>query len=320
MRKATKIWLITATFLVVLGLIMFAAVMSVNHWDFAKLSTVKYETNIYEISEDFSNISLKTEATDILFAAADDGICRVVCYETENVKHSVAAEDDTLTVNADDRRAWYEYICITIEAPKITVYLPKAEYTSLFIKESTGDIDIPEDFKFRDIDVSLSTGDVTNCASALEDIKIKASTGAIRVENISANTLDLSVSTGNVTVSDVTCKGDVKIGVSTGKTNITDIKCKSIISSGSTGNISLKNAIATDKFTIERSTGNVKFDGCDAAEIFVKTNTGSVRGSLLTDKVFITQTDIGSVDVPKTATGGRCEIITDTGDIKITID
>ena len=33
-----------------------------------------------------------------------------------------------------------------------------------------------------------------------------------------------------------------------------------------------------------------------------------------------TKTDTGRVDVPKTVEGGRCEITTDTGDIKITVD
>jgi len=40
---------------------------------------------------------------------------------------------------------------------------------------------------------------------------------------------------------------------------------------------------------------------------------------LLTDKVFITKTDTGSINVPDSITGGRCEIKTDTGDIKITV-
>lgn len=86
-----------------------------------------------------------------------------------------------------------------------------------------------------------------------------------------------------------------------------------------TGDLSLKNVIATDTFTIERSTGDVVFNGSDATVIFVKTDTGDVSGNILTEKVFITQTDTGSVEVPKTASGGRCEIITDTGDIKINI-
>jgi DUF4097 and DUF4098 domain-containing protein YvlB len=61
----------------------------------------------------------------------------------------------------------------------------------------------------------------------------------------------------------------------------------------------------------------VNFNACDATEIFVKTSTGNVAGSLLSSKVFIANTSTGSIDVPKTTSGGRCEIITSTGNIKI---
>ena len=165
-----------------------------------------------------------------------------------------------------------------------------------------------------------STGAVTNYASVLESIKIRTSTGSICVKSISASALDLSVSTGKVTVFDVICEADVKINVSTGKANIINTRCKSVISSGSTGDIYLSNVIAKEKFFIERDTGAVKLDGCDADEIFLETDTGDITGSLLTDKVFIAQSDTGSVNVPKTVNGGRCEITTDTGDIEITID
>ena len=52
----------------------------------------------------------------------------------------------------------------------------------------------------------------------------------------------------------------------------------------------------------------------------MKTDTGDVTGSLLSDKIFLAESDVGSVDVPKTTTGGVCEIRTDTGKIAITID
>ncbi len=64
----------------------------------------------------------------------------------------------------------------------------------------------------------------------------------------------------------------------------------------------------------------MEFNHCDAETIYVNTDTGSVTGTLLTDKVFIIETDTGSVDVPKSITGGRCEITTDTGNIRITIE
>ena len=81
----------------------------------------------------------------------------------------------------------------------------------------------------------------------------------------------------------------------------------------------MNDVIASGKFEIERDTGDVKFERCDAAEIFIETDTGNVKGSLLSEKLFIVDTDTGSKDVPKTVTGGRCEIDTDTGDVKITL-
>ena len=146
-----------------------------------------------------------------------------------------------------------------------------------------------------------------------------ASTGDIYVESISANSLDITVSTGKVTVSNVTCDADMTIGVSTGNTYLTDIVCKNLISTGSTGDLSLKYVISTEKISIERSTGDVTLDRSDATEIFITTTTGKVEGSLLANKIFIANTNTGHVDVPSSVTGGKCEITTCTGDIKITI-
>ncbi len=314
-----KLWFVIAISLVVIGLIVFVVVMTACNWDFTKLSTAKFETNTYEVREEFSNIWIKTDTADILFAPSDDGICRVVCYEQENEKHSVAVQNDTLTVNVVNRRKWYEYMGITIGTPKIRIYLPNAEYASLYIKESTGDIEIPKDFMLESIHISNSTGDIKNEASASGVVKIDTNTGNIHVENVSAGSLDLSVSTGKITVSGVSCEGDVTVSVSTGKTELTDVACKSIVSRGSTGDASLKNVIATEKISVERSTGDVKLESCDAGELFLKTDTGDVAGTLLSEKVFIIEADTGSVNVPQTLSGGKCEIITNTGDIKIEI-
>lgn len=73
---------------------------------------------------------------------------------------------------------------------------------------------------------------------------------------------------------------------------------KSVISSGNTGDISLDNVIAAEKLSIERSTGDVKFKGSDAAELFVKTDTGDVTGSLLTSKDIYYSNQYGDVVCP----------------------
>jgi len=320
MGKKTKIWLIIATFLILIGSIIFCVIMNKLKWDFTKLSTNKFETNEYEIADNFNDITIVTDTADIVFIPSENLNSLVICNEQKNVSHSVKVIDNTLLIEVIDTRKWYEHIGINFNTPKITIYIPKNEYGNLLIKSSTGDIKIPEDFKFTSIDILENTGDIINYASVYETIKIKTSTGNINVGNMFAGMIELSTSTGKVEVINVNSYGDVKINVSTGKTNITDTNCKNVISSGSTGNISLKNVIATEKFSIERSTGDVKFKDCDANDIFVKTDTGNVTGSLLTDKVFFVQTDTGSIDVPKTMSDEKCEITTDTGDIKIIVD
>lgn len=320
MNQKTKLWLGIASCLVLVGGIIFGIAMVMLNGDFSKLSTDEYETNEHVIGEDYKNILIDTDTADIVFVPSESASSSVRCYEEKNAVHSVTVKDGTLVIAVTDTKKWYDHIGIFNSTPKITVSIPQGEYGTLSVESDTGDVEIPKEFKFSSIHISDSTGNIKNAASALEMISIKTSTGYIRVEDVSANTLALSVSTGGVTVSKATCEGDITINISTGKTQLSDIACNSLISNGNTGDISLDHVIAAEKFDIERSTGDVRFEGCDAAEIFAQTDTGDVVGSLLSDKIFMTQTDTGSVDVPKTVTGGKCEIETDTGDIKITIE
>ena len=319
MSKSVKIWLIIAASLIIVGAIIFTGVMIVLKWDFTKLSTVKYQTNTHEITDSFKNIAIETDTADIDFVMSENDKISVVCKEQENYKHNVQVLNETLEIKLEDNRRWYEHIGINFSNTKITVYLPQGEYGDLNVKNSTGDIKIAKDFSFKSIDIKGSTGHVASLASAQNEIKIKRSTGDIKLENITANSLDLTASTGRINVKNIKCENNIKIKVSTGKASLENTECKNLASEGSTGDFTLENVKCSEKLTAWRSTGDVTLNLCDAEEIAVKTDTGDVAGTLLSDKIFIVSTDTGKVDVPKSTTGGRCEITTDTGDIKIKI-
>ena len=131
--------------------------------------------------------------------------------------------------------------------------------------------------------------------------------------------LTLAVSTGKVEVRSAVCEGAVDVTVSTGRAILADISCKSFRSEGDTGELLMEHVIVAEQILIARSTGGVRLERCDAAELLVTTDTGDVTGTLLSEKVFITQSNTGSVSVPETTTGGKCKITTDTGDIRITL-
>lgn len=320
MKKIVN-WIIAAIVLIVAGILLLGGAMTMLNWDFSKLSTSKYETNEHLIRDSFQHIHIETLTADIQLLPAQDTNTTVICYEaTDNMKHTVTVEEDTLVIAVHDTSKWYRYIGDIFTTPTITLYIPAGTYGDITIKNDTGKTDIPTDFQFENIQIVASTGLVTNHASAASDMRIHTSTGSILVENVTADNLDLSVSTGKITATNITCRGNASIQVSTGKTELTNLSCKNLRSTGATGNISLTRVTASEAFNIERSTGKVTFDRCDAGEISVETDTGDVKGTLLTPKVFFAETDTGTVRVPHSTEGGKCEIITDTGDIIITIE
>ena len=319
MSRKTKIWLITASALILIGCIMFGGVMAMLKWDFKKLSTVTYETSRYEINENYENISISVNTANIQFVPSADGKTTVECYEQTNFKHSAKAENGTLEIKNTETKKWYDDIGIGFQTTKITVYLPEGEYCDLSIHASTGNTEIPNDFQFQNIDISATTGKVENNASASDAIKIKTSTGMIRMEGVKANSLVLSVSTGDIKIFDSVFEKDIQLNVGTGNTKLTDVSCTNLSAEGTTGDLLLKNVIASENFSIRCSTGDIAFESCDAGEIFVKTTTGKISGILRTDKTFVTRSTSGSVRVPENGNGGRCELITNTGSIKIKI-
>ena len=127
------------------------------------------------------------------------------------------------------------------------------------------------------------------------------------------------MSTGEINIKNVNCEGELRIAVSTGDSELENVRCDSLISTGDTGDITLTRVIAGGKYDIKRSTGDIKLVNCDAAEIYIETSTGNVKGNLLTEKVFIINTSTGKKDVPETLTGGKCKISTSTGDVILTV-
>ena len=99
MNKTTKLWLIIATFILTLGLIIFVGAMATLKWDFTKLSTVKYETNSHEITQAYDNISIVTGTADILLLPSESENTQVVCHEQEKMKHSVTVKDGVRVID-----------------------------------------------------------------------------------------------------------------------------------------------------------------------------------------------------------------------------
>lgn len=311
------VWIIIASSLIVAGILVLAVSLIGANFNFAQIFKNTLVSNTHELTESFDSLDISISTADITFIPSADGKCKVECYEYPKVKHSVSVKDGKLNINVVDERKWYEHIGITISEPNITVYLPKTEYDAFELSTDTGDVHIPDSFKFSSIEITGSTADVDCNASCSGLMKIETTTGDIEIEGVSVGELALSVSTGDIEVESVNCAGNAWIYVTTGYSDIKRLNCLSFTSDGSTGDINMSEVIASEKLSIIRSTGDVSFENSDAKEFSVETDTGDVDGTLRSPKIFTVITSTGDVNVPESTMGGKCKIKTSTGDITV---
>ena len=321
MKTGTVVILIIAAVLVIIGAILFTSALFAADFDFSKISSVNYQTNTYTADNTFENIIIADETADVILKASTDGTCRVECTENEKVTHSVTVDGGALRITSNDERKWYDHITFFgSNKASITVFLPAVKYSSLSVDITTGDVRIPNGFEFESVKISGTTSDVELGSDVTASLDINLTTGDVDITGISAGKASVTVTTGDIEADRVQVKDDLTLKFTTGDAEMDNVTCTNLKVKGTTGDVSLENVIVHENLSVNTGTGDVLFEDCDADEIYVKTTTGSVKGTLLTEKVFLAETSTGNVNVPKTTSGGKCEITTTTGDIRIRIE
>ncbi len=295
-----KILLIIASLLCVVGLLIGCLGLFKIDFDFSQLSTQEIQTVTHEVEEDFDSISISTEIADVIFVRSEDETCRVVCRELEKQTHSVTVKNSTLMIEPMDTRKWYDHIGIFFDSLTVTVYLPQIVYFSLSVKTNTGEVEVPDSFLFLDVEIETDTGDVFWEAKNADRLTITTDTGDVSVRS-SAISRSLSVTTH------------------TGEVFFDRVQAQTLLVNTDTGDVEIRNTVVSDSISAETATGSVTFVRADAATISVRSNTGDVTGSLITQKIFHVDSGTGDIDVPMSSSGGICEVITETGDIRFEI-
>ena len=293
--RSTKKMLILGCVLIALGVGLFAGVIGLNGWKIEGLDGEVFNVNKYDINESFDSVVINTDTADITVLPSENGNCTVECKDLTKITHTVIVENGTLKISVVDERKWYEKL-ISFASPSIKVYLPDAEYKDLKIDEATGDVDIRGGVAFRDINIDLSTGDVKM--------------GTVWAQNVS-----IDVTTGDVWLKELLCDNKLSIKLTTGDMELSSVKCVELESDGSTGEVEMKDVIAYGNMYLKRTTGDIVLKKCDADTLSIQSTTGSVTGTLLSEKLFDADATTGDVHVPSTKNGGVCKIRTTTGSI-----
>ena len=330
---------IIAILLIVAGIAISCAALVMTDFSFDSFATETFEETTHTVDGDFVHILIAAEEHDINVLPSADGECKIVCDESKVQKLEYGLDGDALVIKVVDGREWYEHIGIFSEGAELTLYLPEKSYTSLTAATDTGDITVSEELTFIRSSVATLTGGINFRAKVADSLDLAASTGNITATEQTLISLGATTSTGRIVLENVKAIGRITLETNTGRTELHSVEAGGITSKGTTGDILLKNvyvendvnikrstgdvtltSVIAGAFEIETSTGDVKLNSSDAENIRIETDTGKVEGTLLTEKIFVTDSSTGNIRVPSTTSGGTCKIRTSTGDIIITIE
>lgn len=310
MKKGTKIALIVAAGLCGAGLItMFAAAVMIG-FDFTKLQTHNFTEQVYEVepvSEDMpiQDITIKTSDSDVRILPSEDDSCRVVCRETEEMKHFVSVKGNELTISQKYAGKWYEQFKIMIfeESQSVTVYLPEKDYHRLDVKTVSGEIDVAQQFTFDAVKLCSTSGDIHCAAQVNSKISVDSTSGEVVLSGMQGSDI--------VQIEAYTTSGDI---------TLKDVHVRNIVLESTSGEIELECCRASNQIQITSTSGDVDFDGDYGGDMVIRTVSGEVSGILYSSKQFFVQTVSGDVSVPQSEEmRPGCKIVTTSGDVHLRI-
>lgn len=321
MSKTKKILLIIAIICIVIGGIITILALAAVKFNIFKFNTVNFENKTCIINDDFENINVYEVSFDITFIKSDNNECKIIYPEGDQIKQTISVENNTLKVAYKDERKWYERIGFYwLDDDGIKIYLPKNEYEKLYISSVSGDICVPDNFTFSETDLESTSGEIEFYSITKNRLNAETVSGDLNIKNVNGSLTAKSTS-GEIYISNISTK-TINIKTTSGDISLIDAKNTENIEINSTsGDISINDTVNTKDTLIQSTSGEVSLMNFDSEYLKIETVSGDVEGSLLSEKVFITDTTSGDVDVPigNSLAFGECVVSTTSGDISFKI-
>ena len=339
MKMILKCFFIFCAFVCTSLLVLFVAELWQNGWSFDAKSSDNYEQREVIIDESFSSLIIGLKSDKLTILPSEGGECRLVTFEKKTRPHTLEVRDGALVLSYREEKSLYDYIRVfSFAKTYATLYIPAGHYDALAVALTTGDVTVDKGLMFGSVSIAATTGNVEFSADALTDLSVTLSTGnllistprtgAVSIKGTTADvtitdstitSLDLSLATGDTKITDTTILADAKLKSTTGKSSLTRTTARNLFIDKSTGSTTLDGVYTDELMRIDATTSRITLNGIDAGEISIKTTSGSVSGSILSEKQFLVRSTSGSISLPDSTSGGICRIETTSGSVKLMI-
>lgn len=301
MKKGIKIALIAAACLIVAGLVIGGLGFAFGGDAFFKNEAVTEREIVIE--NGFSDISIDCERSTVVILPAEDGVCRIIAGESEKCRISAEVVNGRLQIKQSTKPKWginfISFDFSVFNPYRLDIYLPASEYGALSVNNVSGGVNISEGFTFANARLDTVSGGIKFHSRVRSEAAFESTSGGIEAGGFECELLKADCTSGGIRLSNVSCGS-------------ADIECTS-------GGITLTSVIASGMLEVDTISGSITFERCDGGSIRANAVSGGIKGSLLSPKLFRTDTVSGRISVPASGDGGICELETTSGRIEITI-
>ncbi len=322
MKRSKSIALCIAGGLVAVGLVVMILAVVFSKGDTDIINITQYTEVTCTVTEKFDNISISASSENVSVLRSDNDEVTLITYETDKIKYTATVENNRLIINKSDTRKWYEKIGISFGAQIITLYLPQDIYGTLEAVGTSGRISI-SDNAFESVIIKNTSGGIELCSvNSTGTILVYNTSGKIKAEDCTTSGIFTAQATsGKIDLSDINAEYGIQLKTNSGAVKIeASYTNKDMEIKTTSGRIYIDSTVADGKASLESTSGSIEFEKFDAGSLFLKSTSGIIQGTLLSDKNFVTSTSSGNVNVPMSVDeAGRCECKTTSGNIRIKI-
>ena len=198
-KGAIKIALV----LIGIGALIFCGALASSGFNPLELSrsVSGYEQRSAQFVGPFSRVSIEDVDANVRILPTKDARCTVYYDETDRSGYHLNIQDDALVIAHE--RSWLDSFGIIMSAPKLTVYLPEAQYDAVDVRVVSGSIQI-EGLDIKEMDLATTSGKIQlSDANVTGEVALKTISGGIKVEALRAGSLTAKTTSGGIRLDDV---------------------------------------------------------------------------------------------------------------------
>lgn len=325
MSKGIKVTVIIASILVGIGILSMGLAVAFGGTDM--FSKKKADYNVTMVTATFDEVDIVNVngvADDVKIIKSDSNQVKVTYAVSDKFSYYVKQIDDTLIVEYDDLRHWYDHVVIfgSFSDPDLIIELPEKTYKELNIKSTSGDIEannvnaLVTNFKTTsgDVEIGGNVGDLTanatsgvvklNSGTKADEVFVSTTSGKLEISGEVKGDVIADNTSGGIILSDLKCV-NVDAKATSGKIEADNLVVASIKADVNSGRIVFDNVICTGDMNLETTSGNISLDFVDAANYDLKTTSGGIKAEILTAKLYNVKTNSGTERTPELDTNAK---------------